>query len=316
MLSKNPDDVNLQDMEEKLQRKLHAAQVHEDESRDNQDNPIKYTMEFLALNPGELEQLITYFSYIDLDRDGFIMMEEFCEWLDMPMSDYVSHIFNTTDALDDHHRLDFGEFIKAVATFNMLQGEEVLKLLFAMFDPDGQGFITGEELLEILSVLNPYARGRTTRTLKEFDLPKTNKVTYTMVKNLHIGYPNMFHPAFHFQDIVRKKIFGLPWWERKLRKYMATKNKLRSAQMTSQQVDKAKEVREERRERKAQRKVKRIDMARADKSQFVRALFIAKNVADALMPDIDIGNGKSMNVFTNIEEEEMERKRKEEEAAF
>ncbi|GMH79431.1 hypothetical protein TrST_g8548 [Triparma strigata] len=316
MLSKNPDDTNLQDMEEKLLRKLHAAQVHEDESRENQDNPIKYTMEFLALNPAELEQLITYFSYIDLDRDGFILMEEFCEWLNLPMSDYVSHIFNLTGALDDHKRLDFGEFIKAIATFAMLQGEEVLKLLFAMFDPDGEGFITNEQLLEILSVLNPYARGRTTRTLKEFDLPKIDKVTYTMVKNLHIGYPNMFHPAFHFQDIVRKKIFGLPWWERKLRKYMATKSKLRSAQMTSQQVDKAKEVREERRARKAERKVKRIEMARADKSQFVRALYIAKNVADALMPDIDIGNGKSMNVFTNLEEEEMEKKRKEEEANF
>lgn len=307
-------------MEDKLLRKLHAAQVHEDESRENQDNPIKYTMEFLALNPKELEQLITYFSQIDKDKDGFIYMEEFSEFVDCPMSDFVSHIFKLTDALDQYDRLDFGEFIKALATFSMLQGEEILKLLFAMFDPDGEGFITNEQLLEILSVLHPHYRGRTTRTLKEFDLPKADKVTFQMVRGLHIQYPNMFHPAYHLQDRTRKKIFGLKWWEAKLRKYMATKDKLNTAQITTAQVDQGAELKAERKERKALRKHKRIEQARADKSQFVRALFIAKNVADALIPDIDVGGNaamaQSLNPFTNQEELEMVRKKEEEEAAL
>ena len=318
MLAKSPDDEKLMEMEEKLLRKLHAAQVHEDESRENADNPIKYTMEFLALNPTELEQLITYFSYIDLDRDGFISMEEFSHFVGCPMSDYVHHIFKLTDALDEYDRLDFGETIKAIGTFCMLQGDEILKLLFAMFDPEGEGYINNDQLLEILSVLHPHYRGRTTRTLKEFDLPKTDKVTFEMVRRLHIQYPNMFHPAYHLQDRTRKTIFGLGWWEAKLRKYMATKQKLFSAQITTNQVDLSNDLRDERKKRKKERKHKRIEEARANKSQFVRALYIAKNVADALIPDIDVGRkaqiGQSLNPFTNQEEREIQKKKEEEEA--
>eukprot|EP00520_Triparma_pacifica_P006431 CAMPEP_0118647516 /NCGR_PEP_ID=MMETSP0785-20121206/8649_1 /TAXON_ID=91992 /ORGANISM="Bolidomonas pacifica, Strain CCMP 1866" /LENGTH=832 /DNA_ID=CAMNT_0006539617 /DNA_START=63 /DNA_END=2559 /DNA_ORIENTATION=+ len=306
MLAKSPDDEKLIEMEEKLLRKLHAAQVHEDESRENMDNPIKYTMEFLALNPTELEQLITYFSYIDIDRDGFITMEEFSKFVGCPMSDYVHHIFKLTDALDEYDRLDFGETIKAIGTFCMLQGDEILKLLFAMFDPEGEGYINNNQLLEILSVLHPHYRGRTTRTLKEFDLPKSEKVTFEMVRHLHIQYPNMFHPAYHLQDRTRKTIFGLKWWEAKLRKYMATKAKLFSAQVNTNMVDQRNELRAERKKRKTERKHKRIEEARASKSQFVRALYIAQNVADALIPDIDVGRkaqiGQSLNPFTNQEE--------------
>jgi len=99
---------------------------------------------------------------------------------------------------------------------------------------------------------------------------------------------------------------------------MATKAKLFSAQITTNQLDLSNELKDERKKRKAERKHKRIEEARANKSQFVRALFIAKNVADALIPDIDVGRkaqlGQSLNPFTNMEEEEIERKRKEEEA--
>jgi len=315
MLSKNPDDVTLQNSVEKLERKLHGAQVHEDEMRENEDNPIRYTMEFLALNPTELEQMITYFSHIDLDQDGFILMEEFCHYVGEPMSDFVKHWFKLSDALDEYDRLDFGECIKALSIFAMLQGDEILRLLFAMFDPEGEGHISNEHLLEVLSVLHPHYRGRTERTLKEFDLPKTDKITFENVKYLHIQYPNMFHPAYRCQDKVRKKIFGLPWWEAKLLKYMATKDKLHAAQQTSQMVDKGAEVKAERKVRKKERKSKRIALARENKSQFVRALYIAKNVADTLIPDIEIGGG-SLNPFTHAEEEEEKRIAKEKEEAY
>ena len=207
MLTRNPTDEHLQLMEEKLMRKLHAAQIHEDESRENLDNPIKYTMEFLALTPSELEQLITYFSEIDLDRDGFITMDDFCAFIDEPMSrvsseqrtsmnrclfrlkltiasrfcffcvmQYIEHIFGLTESLDDYKRLDFGETIKSMSTFAMLYGNEVLRLLFAMYDPEGSGYVTKEMVMDMLSVLHPRERGRTQRALKEFDLPKNGKV--------------------------------------------------------------------------------------------------------------------------------------------
>ena len=128
----------------------------------------------------------------------------------------------------------------------------------------------------------------------------------------------MFHPAYHLQDRTRKTIFGLGWWEAKLRKYMATKQKLFSAQITTNQVDLSNDLRDERKKRKKERKHKRIEEARANKSQFVRALYIAKNVADALIPDIDVGRkaqiGQSLNPFTNQEEREIQKKKEEEEA--
>ena len=314
-------------MEEKLMRKLHAAQVHEDESRENLDNPIKYTMEFLALTPAELELLITYFSEMDLDKDGFITMDDFCDYIGEPMSKFVEHVFVLTDAPDEYKRLDFGECIKALSTFAMLYGNEVLRLLFAMYDPEGSGYITKEMVIDMLSVLHPRERGRTIRTLKEFDLPKVSlvddkpnssklthsiiqngKITFEMIEHFDIQYPNMFYPAKRIQDSIRGKIFGLPWWEAKLRKYMLIKEKLRSVQITSQSVDSGVMKKEERKVMKGERKKKRISEARESKSQFVRALFIAKNVADALIPDVDV-KGQSLNPFTKAEEAETERLR-------
>ena len=127
-----------------------------------------------------------------------------------------------------------------------------------------------------------------------------------MVEHIDTTYPNMFYPAKRIQDSVRKSFFGLPWWEAKLRKYMFVKDKLKSAQVTSQSVDQGALVKEKRKEKKGQRKKSRIDAARESKSQFVRALYVAKNVADALIPDIDI-NGDSINPFTKAEEIEEQR---------
>jgi len=313
MLSKNPDDEHLQMTEDKLKRKLHAAQVHEDESRENLDNPIKYTMEFLALTPAELETLITYFGEIDTDRDGFITMDEFSAYVGEPMSKFMEHMFNLTEATDNYKRLDFGETIKALSTFAMLYGNEVLRLCFAMYDPEGSGYVSKDNVMDLLSILHPRERGRTSRTLKEFDLPKNGKVTFEMIEQLDIQYPNLFFPAKRIQDSVRKHFFGLPWWEAKLRKYMYVKNKLKDAQVTSQTVDQGAMKKEERKEKKVERKKSRIAAARESKSQFVRALYVAKNVADALIPDVDV-RGESLNPFTKAEEaEEMRLKKLQEE---
>ena len=306
MLSKKPDDAKLKQMEEKLVRKLAAAQLHEDESRENDDNPIRYTMEFMALNPLELEKFLTYYSKIDKDKDGFITMEEFCEFINEPMSDFIIHIFKLTDALDEHDRLDFGETIKALSTFSMLWGEEILRLLYAMYDSNGQGFINRAQFLEKLSILHPHFRGRTTRAMKEFDLPRQDKITFNNLVAYDRLYPNMFHPAFRIQNSVRVAFFGVSWWERKLRLYMTMKDSLKKTQMTSQMTDQKDELRKGRKVQKRARAKQRIELARESKSMFVRSLFIAKNVADALIPDIDV-DGKSFNPFTRVEEQERER---------
>jgi Ca2+-binding EF-hand superfamily protein len=243
------------------------------------------------------------------DKDGFISIAEFCDYIGESSSPYWEHIFSLTDAVDEEGRLDFGETIKSLCTFSMLNGDEILRLVFSKYDPDGLGFISPANVLDLLSILHPHYRKRPERALKEFDLPKHGKIKFENLLELHTLYPNMFYPAFRCQAHVRQKFFGLRWWEKKLRRYMKVKEKLNASQMTSQMMDQGRAKQAERGEAKKARKNMRIKLARVNKSSFVRALYVAKNVADTLIPDVDI-KGRSLNPFTNYEEEEV-RKRKE-----
>ena len=284
LAKRSPEDDNLKNMEANLRKRLEKAQVAEDERNMYDDAPVKYSIEFLALNAAEIRKFMDYFEKIDKDHTGFITPDELFAYIGERRCEYGTSLFKMLDSFDADGKLDFGEFMKAVGTFCLFGKEEVTRFTYSVFDEDNSGSITHGELLQLLSDLHPpAARNRVLRALKEIDLQENSKLTYPDFEALSIKFPNLFFPAFRMQDSMRKAFFGVKWWERKLRRYDDVKRSvLTSGQSTDKQAAKEAKKEQQRHER-ATRRVERRREVRDTKSHVRRVILQVRIFSEILV---------------------------------
>lgn len=89
------------------------------------------------------------FQATDKDGSGQIDYFEFCEVLQVDPSPQCEKVFQLFDN-DKLGRIDVREFMIALSNFTGAGKEEKLKFAFLVFDEDGNGVITRQELIKIL----------------------------------------------------------------------------------------------------------------------------------------------------------------------
>jgi len=97
----------------------------------------------------ELRRLRLRFEKLDLDKNGKISVDELKALPEVGKNPLVDRIFEVMDT-DKGGDIDFEEFIKVISVFIHGSVEEKLQFSFKMYDKDEDGFISCDELFDIL----------------------------------------------------------------------------------------------------------------------------------------------------------------------
>jgi calcium-dependent protein kinase len=107
-------------------------------------------------SPKETKILKETFMAIDKDGDGKISKKELMEQLieNMTIQEAKSEVDRIMSEIDSDNNgfIDYTEFLKVNIDFDKLVCEQNLKLAFSLFDSDGNGKISPEEIKKIFSV--------------------------------------------------------------------------------------------------------------------------------------------------------------------
>lgn len=113
----------------------------------------KVVLNYIATqtDTNEIKDLINLFNKLDDNKDGFLTNKEFTEGLKSNNMDSktLDKIFKTID-FDNNGKISYTEFVSSLISKEIYFKEDKLRQAFRLFDQDGDGSITFEELRNII----------------------------------------------------------------------------------------------------------------------------------------------------------------------
>jgi calcium-dependent protein kinase len=130
--------------------------------------------------------MIDAFKSLDKDNDGVLskkeIMEGLCEKLGPEEAEReAQRIFDSVD-FDNSGMIDYSEFVVATLDQRKLLNEDRLRQAFELFDKDGDGELTSEELKESLSGLEGADNQTWEEMIAEADIDGDGVVTFQEFK--------------------------------------------------------------------------------------------------------------------------------------
>jgi Ca2+-binding EF-hand superfamily protein len=204
LLSENPNNKNLKELEHKFIAELKSCYKREEEAE--VEDPLQAAKKLMALDDDQVEQWIDVFAAIDKDKLGRVTLEQVFGELQEYMTDSGRLVFASMDAVGDDGYMEFGDFVLSVGTFCFFGLEEVLKFLYTNADKDKKGVITQAEYIDLLNDLHPFDKAKAVRVLKTMKRRPTEEISFETFVSDHEKFPMMLFPQLHLQRIMRRRV--------------------------------------------------------------------------------------------------------------
>ncbi|KFZ66237.1 Lysophosphatidylcholine acyltransferase 2, partial [Antrostomus carolinensis] len=135
------------------------------------------------------EQLDTFAAIASASKGGRIGIEEFAEYLKLPISDVLRELFLLFDRNGDG-TIDFREYVIGLSILcNPANTEETIRMAFKLFDMDEDGTITEDEFACIIQSALGVPDLDVSMLFKEIDADETGKLSYDEFKDFALKHP-------------------------------------------------------------------------------------------------------------------------------
>ncbi|XP_023582661.1 lysophosphatidylcholine acyltransferase 2 isoform X2 [Trichechus manatus latirostris] len=152
---------------------------------------------------GIRKHLDEYASIASSSKGGRIGIEEFAEYLKLPVSDVLRQLFALFDRNHDGS-IDFREYVIGLAVLcNPANTEEIIQVAFKLFDVDEDGYITEEEFSTILQASLGVPALDVSGLFKE--IAQGDSVSYEEVRATPSIASNKVSPENHEESTSDKK---------------------------------------------------------------------------------------------------------------
>jgi serine/threonine-protein phosphatase 2B regulatory subunit len=153
-----------------------------------------------SIKPESIKKAYKRFQATDKDKSGQIDYTEFCEILQIDPAPQVEKLFQMFDK-DRSGQIDVREFMIGLSNFTGAGKDDKLKFAFMVFDEDGNGVITKQELLKILKAnhmaTNESEVARKAETImSQADKDGDGVVSFDEFVVVSKKFPNILFPAY------------------------------------------------------------------------------------------------------------------------
>lgn len=157
---------------------------------------------------GIRKHLDEYASIASSAKGGRIGIEEFAEYLKLPVSDVLRQLFALFDRNNDGS-IDFREYVIGLAVLcNPANTEDIIQVAFKLFDVDEDGYITEEEFCTILQASLGVPDLNVSGLFRE--IAQGDSVSYEEFKSFALKHPEYAKIFTTYLDLQTCHVFSLP----------------------------------------------------------------------------------------------------------
>ncbi|XP_042732870.1 lysophosphatidylcholine acyltransferase 2 isoform X1 [Lagopus leucura] len=152
------------------------------------------------------EQLDTFAAIASASKGGRIGIEEFAEYLKLPISDVLRELFLLFDRNGDG-TIDFREYVIGLSILcNPANTEETIHMAFKLFDQDDDGTVTEKEFACIIQSALGLPDLDVSNLFKEIDADETGKLSYDEFKNFALEHPEYAKLFTTYLELQRNQV--------------------------------------------------------------------------------------------------------------